>query len=144
MDNLGLGAGLAAIAFWGFVAVAVIAAIWNDIRKRDAQHETMRRLIESGQPIDQEMMKKLSLVGGAGEARHDQAFQVTGLWLLPVAVGMAIFGLILGSSAPEARTPLLGVSALLTCMSLGFLVAAKIAGRWYLEEDDSAPGQRQD
>ena len=142
MDNLGLGAGLAAIAFWGFVAVAVIAAVWNDIRKRDAQHETMRRLIESGQPIDDELMKKLSMVSDGGEARHDQAFQITGMWLLPVAVGMAIFGLILGSSEPQALAPLLGVSALLTCMGLGFLVAAKIAGRWYPAKDDSAPGQR--
>jgi hypothetical protein len=144
MDDLGIGAGLAALAFWSFIAVAVISAVWNEIRKRDAQHETMRRLIESGQPIDQEMMKKLSLVSDSGEARHDQAFQITGLWLLPVAVGMAIFGLILGSSEPQALAPLLGVSALLTCMGIGFLVAAKIAGRWYPATDDSAPGQRQE
>jgi hypothetical protein len=144
MDDLGLGAGLAALAFWSFIAVAVISAVWNEIRKRDAQHETMRRLIESGQPIDQEMMKKLSLVSDSGEARHDQAFQITGLWLLPVAVGMAVFGLILGSSEPQAQAPLLGVSALLTCMGIGFLVAAKIAGRWYPATDDSAPGRRQE
>lgn len=74
MEDLGLGAGLAALAFWGFIAVAVLAAVWDGIRKRDAQHETMRRLIESGQPIDQKMMKKLSLVSDSGEARHDQAF----------------------------------------------------------------------
>jgi hypothetical protein len=142
MEDLGLGAGLAALAFWGFIAVAVLAAVWDGIRKRDAQHETMRRLIESGQPIDQEMMKKLSLVSDSGEARHDQAFQITGLWLLPVAVGMAIFALILGSDKPEALAPLLGVSALLTCMGIGFLVAAKITGHWYPAGDDSTQDQR--
>ena len=142
MEDLGVGAGLAALAFWGFIAVAVLAAVWDGIRKRDAQHETMRRLIESGQPIDQKMMKKLSLVGDSGEARHDQAFQITGLWLLPVAVGMAIFALILGSDKPEALAPLLVVSSLLTCMGIVFLVAAKIAGHWYPAGDDSTPDQR--
>ena len=87
-------------------------------------------------------MKKLSLVSDSGGTRHDQAFQTTGLWLLPVAVGLAVFALILGSSEPQALAPLLGVSALLTCMGIGFLVAAKIAGRWYSAEDDSVPGQR--
>jgi len=52
MEDLGIGAGLAALGFWGFVAVAVVAGIWDNIRKRDAQHETVRRLIESGQSAD--------------------------------------------------------------------------------------------
>lgn len=135
MEFSGIGAGLAALAFWGFVAAVVVAGIWYDIRKREAQHETVRRLIESGQPIDQELMEKLSLVADGGDKRHDQDFRLTGLWLLPIAVGLAVFGLILGTQNSEALAPLLGVSAMLACMGIGFLIAAKIAGRWYVNSD---------
>ena len=131
MEFSGLGAGLAALAFWGFIASVVVAGIWYDVRKREAQHETVRRLIESGQPIDQDLMEKLSLVADGGDKRHDQDFRITGLWLLPIAVGMAVFGLILGSQYPEALAPLLGVAALLACMGIGFLMAAKAAKRWF-------------
>ncbi|MCZ6889644.1 MAG: DUF6249 domain-containing protein [Gammaproteobacteria bacterium] len=137
MEHIGLGAGLAALAFWGFVAVAVLAGVWNGIRKRDAQHETVRRLIESGQTIDQELLEKLALVSGDENRRPDREFHITGLWVLPVAVGMAIFALILGQAEPDALFPLLGVSALLACLGIGWLVAAKIVARWYAANGDS-------
>ena len=51
--GVGIGAGLAALAFWGFIAAVVVAYYWDSIRKRDAQHETVRRALESGQQLDQ-------------------------------------------------------------------------------------------
>lgn len=137
MENLGLGAGLAALAFWGFVAVAVLASVWNGIRKREAQHETVRRLIESGQPIDQELLEKLSLANGDEDRRPDREFHITALWVLPVAPGLAIMALILGMAVPDALFPLLGAAGLLACLGVGWLVAAKIAGRWYAVDGDS-------
>ena len=138
--DLGLGAGLAALAFWGFLAAVVVAGIvagiWDSIRKREVQHETIRRLIESGQPIDSELMDKLLSPDDGGNKRFDRDLKITALWVLPIAPGLAIFGLILGE--PDALAPLLGVSALLACMGIGFLVAAKIAERWYPADSDSA------
>ncbi len=138
MESFGLGGGLAALAFWGFVAAVSVGGIWDGIRKREAEHETVRRLIESGQPIDQELLKKLSLVGDDGQKRPDRMFFLAGLWILPVAVGLGLFGLILGASTPKVVAPLLGVSALLVCVGLGFLAASKVVKRWYPAEGDSA------
>lgn len=138
MENIGIGVGLAALAFWGFVATAVVAGVWKEIRKRDAQHETVRRMIESGQPIDQELMAQLSLVGDGGSNRPDQDFYITGLWLLPISVGMFFFALILGATtAAKAAGPLLGVAALLACLGIGWIVASKITARWYTKDSDS-------
>lgn len=137
MENIGIGAGLAALAFWGFVAVVVVAGIWDGIRKRDIQHETIRRLIESGQPVDQDLMEKLSLVRLGTDTRYDRDLRLTGLWIMPVAVGMAVFALILGFQYPEALGPLLGVSGLLAVMGTGFLISARIARRWYPADRDS-------
>ena len=142
MGELGLGAGLAALAFWGFVGTVVVASVWSGIRKRDAQHETVRRMIESGQPIDHELMDKLlSLSDNGASKRPDRDFKITGLWLLPVSVGLALFGLIMGVQVPPVMGPLLGAAALTASIGVGCMVASKIAGRWYPEDDDPAADQ---
>ena len=50
MEGISVSEGLAALGFWTFIAAIIVAGIWDGIRKREAQHETLRRMIESGQP----------------------------------------------------------------------------------------------
>lgn len=138
MQDFSLGAGLAALAFWGFIASVVVAGIWYDIRKREAQQETIRRLVESGQSIDEELMDKLLLMGAGKSDRLDRSLKISGLIMIPVAVGMAIFGKVLGSLNSEAEIALLGVSALIGCIGLGLLGAAYVASRWYSADDPAS------
>lgn len=138
MQSFSLGAGLAALAFWGFIASVVVAGIWFDIRKREAQHETVRRIVESGKPIDEELMDKLLSLGSGKTDRLDRAFKITGFIMLPAAVGLAIFGMILGTQYPQTQLPLLGASALVGCIGVGFLVTANIARRWYVADNESS------
>lgn len=138
MQGFTLGAGLAALAFWGFIASVVVAGIWFDIRKREAQHETVRRIVESGKPIDEALMDKLLSLGSGKSDRLDRNFKITGLISLPAAVGIAIFGMILGTEYPEARLPLLGAAALVGCIGLGFLLTANIVKRWYMSDQESS------
>ena len=132
MELSGLGAGLASLAFWGFVAAVVVGGMWYAIREKEAQHETIRRLVESGQTIDEELLGKLSLLG-AGEKRHDRDYKMIAMYILPIGVGMGVFGLVMGSQYPETLMPLVGVGAFLLIMGAGFLAAGKIAERWYTE-----------
>ena len=62
MESIGTGAGLAAMGFWLFIAIIIATSVWDSIRKRDAQHETLRRAIESGQPIDDALADRLLAV----------------------------------------------------------------------------------
>jgi nitrate/nitrite transporter NarK len=137
MEQFGFGAGLASIAFWGFLATAVVAGVWDNIRKRDAQHETVRRMIESGQKLDQDLLDKLMSISSGERRRLDRDIKVAALYVLPVAAGLAVFGLVLGSMYPTARIPLLGVAAMLACIGAGFLVAARVLARWYEDENSS-------
>ena len=138
MQSFTLGAGLAALAFWGFIASVVVAGIWYDIRKREAQHETVRRIVESGKPIDEALMDKLLSLGSGKSDRLDRMFKITGLILLPTAVGLAVFGLILGTQFPESELPLLGAAALVGCIGFGFLLTANIAKRWYTADQETS------
>jgi len=136
MQSFTLGAGLASLAFWGFIASVVVAGIWYDIRKREAQHETVRRLVESGKPIDAALMDRLLSTGSSERDRLDRGFKVTGLIMIPSAIGIAVFGKILGTQYQEAQLPLLAAAALVACIGVGFLFAAAIAKRWYTSDSD--------
>ena len=138
MQGFTLGAGLASLAFWGFIASVVVAGIWFDIRKREAQHETVRRIVESGKPIDEELMDKLLSLGSGKSQRLDRSFKITGLIMLPVSAGLVIFGMIMGTAYPQVQLPLLAAAALVACIGLGFLLTANIAGRWYKSDQDSS------
>ena len=141
MQDFSLGAGLAALAFWGFIAAVVVAGIWYDIRKKESQQETIRRLIESGQPLDEGMMDKLLSQSEDGSDRLDRGFKVTGLILLPTAVGLAILGWVLGMEHANAFLPLMGVAGLVGCIGIGFFIAAAVASRWYVQDNDSGPNE---
>ncbi len=46
MEMEGLGKGLEALAVFLFLAAFSLGGIWYRVRKREAQHETLRRMIE--------------------------------------------------------------------------------------------------
>jgi len=144
MEDIGLGGGLAIIGFWMFVALVVLGGIWDNIRKRDGQHETVRRVIESGQQIDQKLIDTLLSVSDGSTTLLDVGFRVSALWILPISVGMVPFAIFLGSIAEEALMPLLGVAAMLFCFGVGFLVAARVVTHWYPNEDSSTKISFQD
>jgi hypothetical protein len=132
MENIGTGAGLAAMGFWLFVAIAVLGGIWDSARKRDGQHETLRRMMESDKPIDPEVMNQvLSVTGKSGADSKDliASLKLAGVLLLFIAPGLTLLGW-----ATDAFIPLLGVSALVLCIAGGLLAAAKAVERWYAEE----------
>ena len=137
MQDVGIGAGLVSLAFWGFIATAVVAGMWDSIRKREAKHETVRRLVESGQSLDGDLMDKLVNLTENKSERPDRVFFLTGLWILPVSVGLAVFGFIMGGYYPETYGPLLGAAGLTGVLGLGFLLASKIVWRWYSDESSS-------
>jgi len=137
VSGLGIGDGLAALAFWGFIAAIVVAGIWSSIRKRDAQHETVRRIIESGQQIDQEVFDKLLSVSDGSDARVDRGFKIAGMILMALAVGIAALGVFVGTQYGGYLGPLLGVAAVIASLAVGFLFIGKVTGAWYQDSSSS-------
>lgn len=131
MDSI--GAGLAALAFWGFIATVVVAGIWYDIRKREAQHQTLRHLIDSGQSLDDALIVKLL----DGDKRMDRQLKAGGWVVVFVAPGLAILGMLVSQLAAWALYPILGAAALVFCIGVGLLVAASVVERSIQEGDNS-------
>jgi len=130
----GLGAGLAAFAFWGFIAAVVVGGIWYSIREKETQHETLRRIIESGQKVDERLVEKI--VGSDRVVHRD--LRIGGMITLSTAPGLAILGWFLGRVSEQALTALLGVAGLVGCVGIGLLVAASVAERSYRENNPSS------
>lgn len=125
----GFGEGLAALAFWGFIASVVVAGIWYGLRERQAQYDTLSRIIESGQTIDEDVVEKI-LGGGK---RVDVGLRIAGLIVIFVAPGLAVLAWFISQLSEPWLMPLLGVAALVAFVGIGLLVAAKFAEKSYQE-----------
>jgi RNA polymerase sigma-70 factor (ECF subfamily) len=81
----GLGAGLAAMSFWLFIAAVVVGGIWYAIREKEAQHETLRRMIDSGKDLDEETISRVF----KENSRPDRDLKIGGsfgAWLKRLAI----------------------------------------------------------
>lgn len=137
MEEITTGAGLGAMGFWLFVAATVAAGVWDSIRKRDAQHETLRRVIESGQTIDSDLTDKL-LAAMSGSQDLERDLRVSGLIMFSIAPGLAILGWVLSLFASaKILFILLAVAALVACIGGGLLLAARTVSR-HQQDDLSA------
>ncbi len=133
----GFGFGLAAFAFWGFIASCVVAGIWYAIREKEAQHETLRRIIESGKEVDVNVIDRVMSDGGKSETD----LKVGGYITLFVAPGLALLGYVLKVATDNGQvfTILLGVAGLVAFVAIGLLVAAKIVERDSASNSNGTP-----
>lgn len=124
--------GLAAFGFWMFIAAVSVGGIWDGVRKREAEHETLRRMIESGKTPDQDLVDKL--LGHKKDPARD--LKVAGLIVIFVAPGLALMGWLIGLAQPDALMPLFGVAGLVGFVGIGLLTAARFLER--ATREDSA------
>ena len=129
----GLGFGIAAFAFWGFIASCVVGGIWYAIREKEAEHETLRRIIESGKDVDAEVIDRVM----NDNDKSDVDLKVGGLITMFVAPGLALLGYVLkvATDNTEVFTILLGVAGLVFFVALGLLVSAKVVERSQAQSD---------
>ena len=117
--------GLAAFGFWMFIGAAAVAGIWDGVRKRDAEHETLRRMIESGKEPDKAMVDKL--IGSRKKPERD--LKVGGLIVVFIAPGLALMGWTISFVEEKVLIPLLGVAGLVLFVGIGLLVASNFLER---------------
>lgn len=123
MENFSLGAGMASIAFWGFIAVVVIGGIWYDIRRKAEQQKTIRSIVESGKDLDPKVIESLLKTETADPVQTSKDLKTSAIVTFFVGVGLAAFGLIIGIQEADARIPLLGIGGLMFGIATGLWIA---------------------
>lgn len=122
-----IATGLGVLGFWLFVAAIIVAAIWSDSKRKETQQETLRRVVESGQNIDPEVFDRM--LGKSDAAKQASDLRVAGLITSSAGVGMLVFALFLGTFDSRSMFAMFGVSALIGCIGVGLLLAARLVGR---------------
>lgn len=128
-------AGLGALGFWIFIAAVVVAGIWFDAKKKETQQETLRRVVESGQQLDPELIDRM-LKSNSENERPDRELKVGGIITLSAAAGLAVFGYFLEKLEEGLFSVMLGVGLLVGFVGLGLMIAGKMVERWNRDDKD--------
>lgn len=119
-----------AITFWLVVFGISALGIWSTMARERERQQTIRAAIERGQLLDPAVLDKVMARSAAepsgGSAQNWVQLMIGGIITLSVGPGLALMGVLIGNSAPQAYWPLLGAGALVATIGVGILVAALV------------------
>jgi hypothetical protein len=118
-----------AIAFWTFVAIATVAGIVSDYKKRQLTLEPLRAAIEKGQQLDPSIVERL-MAPAQPAGINPLTLWVSGVIVISAGVGVGLLAFILERVAPEAFWPVLGGGVVALCLGTGLVVAARIVQKY--------------
>jgi hypothetical protein len=118
-----------AIAFWTFVAIAIVAGIVSDYKKRQLTLEPLRAAIEKGQQLDPSVVERL-MAPAQSAGINPLALWVSGVIVISAGVGVGLLAFILERVAPVAFWPILGGGVVTLCVGTGLVVAARIVQKY--------------
>jgi hypothetical protein len=125
--------GFAGLGFWVFLSAVVVARIWYDARKREAQQETLRRIVESGQQLDVAVIDRM-LGASRGNERPDRDLKVSGIITMFVSPGLVILGWFLGRFNDKVFEIMIGVALLVLIVGAGIYFAGVMTKRWQQQD----------
>jgi hypothetical protein len=125
-------AAVGAAAFWGFVAVCVIAGVASSVIRNRETQKTIRQAIERGQTLDPATLERLmhgATPAGQTPAQARFGFIAGGIIMLCIGAGLAVMGWFISLQSHDAFYPMLGVGSLVGLIGVGLLIASVFAGK---------------
>ncbi len=106
-----------------FIMVIAIVAIpaWLKSRDRREMQATLRSAIEKGQPLPPEVIDSISKENAKPPATAARDLR-TGVIMLSVAVGVALFGYAVSFAEMDAYYPIVGIAAIPGMIGLAFII----------------------
>ncbi|MBS0378169.1 MAG: hypothetical protein JSS29_06770 [Proteobacteria bacterium] len=117
-----------AIAFWAFVAIATVAGIIGEYKKRQLTLEPLRAAIEKGQQLDPAVVERL-MTPPREDGINPIPLMVGGIVCASVGVGVALLAWFLSKIAPIAFYPVLGGGVVTLCIGAGLVLSARMVER---------------
>jgi hypothetical protein len=109
------------IAVFVFLAIATVAGIVGDYKKRQIALEPLRAAIERGQQIDPDVIERL-MAPERDEPLNPLHLKVGG-------AGVAILSYLLAQIKAQALYPVLGIGLVAVCVGVGLMIAAGAIAR---------------
>lgn len=117
------------IAFWLFMAVAAVAGIVSDYKKRQLELEPLRAAIERGQQLDPAIIERLMQREQREQELNPLYLQIAGIIAVAAGIGLGPLGWFVSRALPGAIYPILGAAVLVLCVGVGLVVAARVIDR---------------
>jgi len=114
-----------AIAFWVFVAVATVAGIVGEYKKRQLTLEPLRAAIEKGQQLDPNVVERLMAPPPEAGIKA-LTLLVWGVLTSAVGIGVTLFAFFLARLTPVAFWPITGAGVIVLCLGIGLIIAGRI------------------
>ncbi|HEX4649660.1 MAG TPA: hypothetical protein VH111_12585 [Steroidobacteraceae bacterium] len=131
-----------AIAFFMFLAVAAVAGIVADYKKRQLALEPLRAAIERGLQLDPQLVEGLMTPEARDEPLNPVYLKVGGIVTIATGIGVALLSFFVAQVAPEALYPLLGAGVVAVCVGAGLMIAARAVARHVQQQQDRPQGTR--
>ena len=126
MDGTTTGA-IAAVAFWTFVAIVVVATAWKEFALKRETERTIRTAIEKGQQLDAGLVEKMLK---PRRSRDRDGLVIGGAVCLAVGLGMPVMGYFISLGGDnEAVYPMAGVGVLMAMIGISLLVARRFVSK---------------
>lgn len=119
---MGIGVEFVAIAFWVFVAVAVISGDIRSTKRRQADLELIRFAIEKGQPLSPALVEQILARGMTG-------LYVGGITTIAAGVGLIVFSLFLSRISTHGGWAVAGGGGIAICVGIGLVVSYRLTRR---------------
>jgi hypothetical protein len=117
-----------AIAFWVFVAVATVAGIVGEYKKRQLTLEPLRAAIEKGQQLEPSVVERL-MAPPPDSGIKPLPFLIWGVLVSAGGIGVTLFAFLLSRMTPSAFWPITGAGVIVLCLGIGLIVAARLIDR---------------
>lgn len=119
------GVVLIGVAFWIFVALVVLAAIWLAFARNREMQKTIRLAIEKGMQLDPALVDHLV----KRKSGKPEDYQIGGIISIAVGIGLPILGFFIRRIEPDSFFPIVGSGILVGLIGISLIVCGMLVSR---------------
>jgi len=127
---------LIGVAFWIFVAVVVVAALWYAQARNREKQRTIRLAMEKGVPLDAALIEALD----KRKPARPEDYYIGGYICAAAGIGLIPFGFFIKQVETAAFYPLLGAGILTLLIGLSLILVAGLIKRRNERDKNGNPG----
>lgn len=116
---------LIGVAFWIFLAIVVLAAIWLAFARNREMQKTIRLAIEKGMQLDAALIDKLV----ARKSGKPEDYYIGGFVCTAVGIGLLILGYFISRIEPESFFPIAGAGILVGLIGISLVLCGMLVSR---------------